>query len=143
MTEPATATETVDAGTDAPEELAEIVEWTGDDGNRHRGSRYGSGYIEYCNRWLAAERSHIAEESVAAEARLDRNLAAIEAIADGVAAERTPVIVDVASSLTGEGDIKTADSRPDAKADGDGKVAETADAATDAKPRIGSSRRRP
>lgn len=36
------------------DELDEFVEWI-EDGNRRRGSRYGSAYKEYVLKWLAAE----------------------------------------------------------------------------------------
>lgn len=35
----------------------EFVEWN-EDGNRRRGSRYGSAYKEYVLKWLAAEADH-------------------------------------------------------------------------------------
>nr|WP_053776133.1 hypothetical protein [Gordonia sp. NB41Y]KOY50044.1 hypothetical protein ISGA_06245 [Gordonia sp. NB41Y] len=51
-----------------PAEDPELVDWIDEDGNRHRGARNGSAYVEFVGRWLAAERTHKAELSVATEA---------------------------------------------------------------------------
>lgn len=58
MTEPVTA---------VVDEDLEIVEWF-DGESRHVGSRYGSAYVDFCNRWLSAERTHKAEQSAKADA---------------------------------------------------------------------------
>lgn len=134
MTEP--ATEAVDAATEAPEELAEIVEWTADDGNRHRGSRFGSGYVEYCNRWLAAERTFKAEEAVKADA-----------------AEESGTATTTEPNLAAGGELSDPEKTGGEKADGE-KTSDATDPVPDPSPetvaeaeskppRIGSSRRRP
>lgn len=129
MTEP--ATETVDAATEAPEELAEIVEWTGDDGNRHRGSRFGSGYVEYCNRWLAAERTFKAEE--AAKADVAQDTAEVPAATDPnpeKTGEEKPS--DATDPVPGTAPETVPDTAPETVTEAESKP-----------PRIGSSRRRP
>ena len=53
---------------DEPQVDADLVEWFDENGNRHKGSRFGSAYREFVHRWLAAERTYKAEIAAAEDA---------------------------------------------------------------------------
>ncbi|WLP91321.1 hypothetical protein [Gordonia sp. NB41Y] len=77
-----------------PAEDPELVDWIDEDGNRHRGARNGSAYVEFVGRWLAAERTHKAELSVATEA--------VAALTSDVAPTNEPPSVPETAATVGE-----------------------------------------
>lgn len=80
---------------DEPQVDADLVEWFDEDGNRHKGSRFGSAYREFVHRWLAAERTYKAETAAAedaakAEAAAAAETPATEAPAGAAEADKAP-----------------------------------------------------
>lgn len=118
MTEPVTA---------ATDEDTEIVEWF-DGESRHVGSRYGSAYVAFCNRWLSAERTHKAEQSAADQARLEHNSEAIAAISEGRAAEPGVIVetkANAAPAPTPDAQSTTEAATEDSDKDSDTKPPQT------------------
>lgn len=94
----------------------EFVEWHDENGNRCRGSRFGSAYKDFVLKWLAAEADHKAINGLPAEpaAEVETPAKAETASVPAVDATRSEVEATpaVPPSVAADADAKNADADP-------------------------------